>query len=104
MRDSAMELRRVVGKFALLLAFVYVLALVAGVVGLVKGTAPVLGFVILLLPAAAFAVSVRDAVRLHQTSDTERMKSLWPRSALYAGIGSGLLIVAIAVIGKMGNS
>lgn len=54
MRDPAMELRRVVGKFALLIAFVYVLALVAAVAGLAKGTStPVLGYAFLLLPAVA---------------------------------------------------
>ncbi|AGZ41111.1 hypothetical protein [Actinoplanes friuliensis] len=102
MRDPAVELRRVVGKFALLLAFVYVLALVAGVTALFKGTSmAVLGLVILLLPAAAFGVSVRDAVRLHRTSDPARMKVLWPRCALWAGVGSGLLIVAVVVVDRV---
>jgi len=100
-----MELRRVVGKLALLIAFVYLLALVAAVVGLAKGTSTsVLGLVFLLLPAAAFVISVRDAVRLHQTSDPERMKALWPRCALYAGIGLALLIAAVVIIDRMGNS
>lgn len=105
MRDPAVELRRLVGKFALLLAFVYVLALVAGVVSLVRGTSTsALGFVFLLLPAIAFAVSVQSAVELHQTSDPGRMKSLWPRCALYAAIGLGVLIAAVVIIDRMSNS
>jgi hypothetical protein len=104
-RDQAMELRRVVGKFALLIAFVYVIALVAAVIGLAKGTStPVLGYAFLLLPAAAFVVSVRDAVRLHQTSDPERMKALWPRCALYAGIGLALLSAAVMIIDRMNTA
>jgi hypothetical protein len=103
-QDPARELRLVVGRVALLLAFVYVLALVAALIGLAKGDGiPVLGYAFLLLPAAAFVVSSHDAIKLHRASDVNRQKFLVKRCALYAGLGLVILISAAVAIDGMNN-
>jgi len=64
----AAEMRLLVGKFALLLAFVYVLVLMSGLFRAVRGPElPVLGWVLFLLPGVAFVPAVMEAVRLHRT-------------------------------------
>jgi hypothetical protein len=103
-RDPVRELRLVVAKLALLLAFVYLLVLITAVVGIVTGNRlPVLGYAFLLLPGAAFVVAARDAVRLHRVADPERGQVLWRNCALYGGIGLVLLIAAGVIIDQMGN-
>jgi hypothetical protein len=96
------EMRRLVGKVALLIAFVYVLVLFGGVITLVQATSVnVITWPLLILPAAAFVPSVIDAVHLHRTSDPDRMKTLWRRCGLYALIGLGLLIVAAVILNQV---
>jgi len=103
--QPATEMRRLVGKFALLFAFIYVLVLMAGVFRAVRGPElPALGWVLFLLPGAAFVPAVMDAVRLHRTSDPERMTALWRRCALYSVIGVVLVVSTVASISKMGAS
>jgi hypothetical protein len=103
--DPTTEMRRLVGKFALLFAFVYVLVLLGSVIALVRGTSlPLISWALILLPAAAFVPSVMDAVRLHQTSDPDRMKALWRRCALYSLIGIVLLAVAAIILNRMNAS
>jgi hypothetical protein len=98
-------MQRLVGKFALLFAFVYVLVLLGGVVALVRGTSlPVLSWALMLVPAAAFVPSVVDAVRLHQTSDPGRMRELWRRCALYSVIGVVLLAATAVILNRMNAS
>ncbi|WP_345631335.1 hypothetical protein [Rugosimonospora acidiphila] len=101
MKPSAetMEMRRLVGKFALLLAFVYILVLVGGVVTLAGRTSvPVITWPLILIPGAAFVPAAIDAVRLHRTTDSYRTTALWRRCALYTAIGLVLLIAdAIAL-------
>ena len=100
--DPATELRRLVGKFALLFAFIYVLVLMAGAFRAVRGPElPDIGWILFLLPGAAFVPAVKDAVRLHRTSDPERMTALWRRCALYSVIGMALVIAAAVSISKM---
>jgi hypothetical protein len=98
-------MRRLVGKFALLFAFVYVLVLLGGVIALVRGTSlPLISWALILLPAAAFVPSVVDAVRLHQTSDPDRLRELWRRCALYSVIGIVLLVATAIVLDRMNAS
>jgi hypothetical protein len=102
--QSATEMRRLVGKFALLLAFVYLLVVMAGVFRAVRGPdLPAIGFALFLLPAAAFVPAVMDAVRLHRTSDPERMITLWRRCALYTVIGVMLIVASVVAVSKMGS-
>lgn len=94
----------VVGKLALLLAFVYVLVLVAAAVGVARGDGiPIIGYVLLLLPAAAFAAASRDAVKLHQASDSDQAGAVVKRCALYAGLGLLLLIAVGVTVDGMNN-
>jgi hypothetical protein len=99
------EMQRLVGKFALLFAFVYVLVLLGGVIALVRGSSlPLISWALILLPAAAFVPSVVDAVRLHQTTDPDRMKQLWRRCALYSLIGIVLLATTAIILERMNTS
>jgi hypothetical protein len=100
----ASELRRLVGKFALLFAFICVLVLMAEAFRALRGPElPTIGWVLFLLPGAAFVPAVKDAVRLHRTSDPERMTALWRRCALYSVIGMVLVIATVVSIRKMGS-
>lgn len=99
------EMRRLVGKFALLFAFIYVLVLFGGVVALSQDTSvPVITWPLLLLPAPGFVVGVMDAIKLHRTSDPERMKVLWRRCALYTAIGMVLLIADAIILNQVNGS
>ena len=96
------EMRRLVGKVALLIAFAYLLVLFGEVITLVQKTAtPAVTWPLLILPAVAFVPSVTYAVQLHRTSDPDRMKILWPRCGLYALIGLALLIAAAAILNQV---
>jgi hypothetical protein len=100
--DSVLEMRRVAGKFAMLLAGVYVLALVGVIAAVSRGNRlPVVEWLLLPLPAFAFVPSVVDAVRLHLTSDAARMKVLWRRSLALAGLGTVVLFAEAVLIGRM---
>jgi hypothetical protein len=103
LRDPVRELQLVVGKVALLLTFVYILALVTAVMGIATGNRlPVLGYAFLLMPAVAFFISARDAIRLHRTADPDRARALWHNCALYGGIGLILLIAAGVSLNHLG--
>jgi hypothetical protein len=103
-RDPVRELQLVVGKLALLLTFVYLLTLVAAVIGIATGnTLPVLGYAFLLLPGAAFFIAARDAIRLHRADDPQQAKALLRTCALYGVIGLALLIATGVILSAMGN-
>ena len=96
------EMRRLVGKVALLLAFVYVLVLFGGVVALTQNTSvPPITWLLIVLPAPAFVIAVLDAIKLHRISDPEQMKSRWRRCALSSVIGLVLLIAAAVVLNQV---
>jgi hypothetical protein len=92
-------LRLVAGKLALLLAFVYLLVLVAALVDVARGDGiPVVGYVLLLLPGGAFVMASRDAITLHRASDVGLEKAALKRCASYAGLGLAILAaVGVAV-------
>lgn len=105
MTESAIEMRRLVGKFALLFAFIYVLVLFGGVVTLTQHTSvPVITWPLILLPGAAFVPAVIDAVRLHRTSDPDQLSSLWRRCALYSVIGMVLLVATAIILNQVNGS
>lgn len=95
-------MRRLVGKLALLIAFVYLLVLVGGIITLAQHTSvSVITWPLLAIPAAAFGPAVVDAVQLHRTSDPDRMKKLWRRCGLYALIGLVLLIADAVLLNQV---
>lgn len=101
---EAMEMRRLVGKLAILLAFVYILVLVGGVVTLAGHTSvPVITWPMILIPAAAFVPAVIDAVQLHRTTDPGRTRALWRRCALYTIIGLALLIADALILSQVNS-
>ena len=105
MTESAIEIRRLVGKFALLFAFIYVLVLVGGIVALVQHVSvPIITWPLVLLPGAAFVPAVVDAIRLHRTLDPERLRDLWRRCAMYTVIGMVLLVATAIILSKVNGS
>ncbi|GAA5192653.1 hypothetical protein GCM10023322_52740 [Rugosimonospora acidiphila] len=102
MVNPTLEMRRLAGKFAFFFAGVYVLVLFGAVVSETSGAPlPLLGWPLLLLPAAAFVISVIDAVRLHRTTDADVMRSLWRRCMLYTAIGMVLLVASALAVERM---
>lgn len=82
MTSDKIESARLMGKLALLLTFVYLLALAAGTVALVTQTdIPLTSYELLILPAVAFTPATVDAVRLHRTVDPDTTRALWHRVA-----------------------
>ncbi|MEV8507867.1 hypothetical protein AB0368_24015 [Actinoplanes sp. NPDC051475] len=64
------EMQRLAGKFAFLFTGVYLIILLSAVVTTASGEPiPLVGWPLLLLPAAAFVPSCIEGVRLHRTTD-----------------------------------
>jgi hypothetical protein len=102
--QPAAELRRLVGKFALLFAFIYLLFLMTGVFRAIRGPSlAVEGWPLFLIPGAAFVPAVVNAVRLHRTSDPDRLKTLWPRCAAFTVAGMVLIVAGTIAISKIGS-
>jgi len=96
------EMRRLVGKVALLIAFIYLLVLLGGVIALVQDVSvPAITWPLLILPAAAFIPSVGYAVQLHRISDPGRMKILWRRCGLCALTGIAMLIATAIILNQV---
>lgn len=99
---SRVELRRLIGIEALLLAGVYILVLFAAVVAALSGNRiSVWGWPLLTLPGFAFVPAVADALRLHRTTGLARMTLLWRRCGISAGTGTMLLFAVAAAPGRM---
>ncbi|HET6480891.1 MAG TPA: hypothetical protein VFG35_12765 [Actinoplanes sp.] len=97
--DAKLTLQRVVGKFALLFAFIYVLALLGVFVTLLQGDEVPVSTWLLLVPAGAvFVPAVVDAVNLHRTREPDRLSKLWKRCGLLALTGMALLVIASFVV------
>jgi hypothetical protein len=102
MIEPAMEMRRLVGKFAFFFAGVYLLVLFGAGVSTATGAhLPLLTWPLLLLPAAAFAHAVVDGVRLHRTADAAAVAHSWRRCLLYLVIGVVLVVTAPVMIERM---
>ncbi|MEU4156463.1 hypothetical protein [Actinoplanes sp. NPDC026670] len=97
--EAKLILARLVGKFTLLFAFFYFLALLTDVVLLFKGDPPPPIAWLLLIPAGfAFVPGVIDAVNLHRTTDGQRLSRLWRRCGLLGVAGMALLVGAALVM------
>ncbi len=102
--EAKLTLRRVVGKVALLFAFIYVLTLFAGFVTLYSGgEVPVTTWLLLIPAGIAFVPAVADAVRLHRTRDPERLSRLWKRCGVLAVTGMALLVAASIAVGAINS-
>jgi hypothetical protein len=95
-------MQRSAGKLTFFLAGIYLMVLFGVVVSTASGSPiPLLGWPILLLPAAAFVYSIIDAVRLHRTSDIATTTRLWRRSLLLAVIGTGVMVLAVVITNRI---
>jgi hypothetical protein len=97
-------LQRLVGKFALLFAFVYLLTLIAAVMYFVQHGFDVLRMALIVVPGCAVVPAVFYAVRLHLASEPKRLADLWRRCAVYAVSGLVLTISAALTFGRMHGS
>ena len=92
MSGERLEMRRLTGEFALLLAFVYLLVLAAAGFSLLHGVAlPPLTYALILTPGAAVVLATIDAIALHRTRDPDRTKTLHRRRAVHTLIALALL-------------
>ncbi|MFU8850723.1 hypothetical protein ACNAW0_07025 [Micromonospora sp. SL1-18] len=105
MIDPTLEMRRLAGKVAVLLAGVYLLVVFGVAVAAATGDGvPWWGWLLLPLPAFSFIPSVTAAARLHRTTDPDRARMLWRRSFILAGVGLGLVIVVALVLNTTGGA
>jgi hypothetical protein len=99
MINPRLELRRVAGEVALLLSGVYVLVFAGMGVGVFEYHAlSVAGWLLFLVPAAAFVPSALDAVRLLRIEDPDETKKLWWRSLLAALAGTAMWLLLIVAV------
>ena len=96
MTRTAIELRRWLGKVALLLAGTWAVVGLAVVVGAVQGASvPALNIALTVLPIVAFAPAVYFAIGLHRTDDPERINRLWPWALGLAVIGMAIFLGSV---------
>lgn len=92
MTGAAVELRRLVGKVVLFLAGCWLMVLVAGVSGGLRGASvEPWRFIILLIPGCAFVPATYYAIGLHRTSDPGQLDRIWPKAIVYGMAGLVLL-------------
>lgn len=102
MVSPKLDMQRAAGKLAIFLAGVYALVLFGLVVSTASGDPiPLVGWLIALVPAAAFVYSFVDAVRLHRTVEADQATALWRRCLLYAVIGTVLAVGAVVLINRI---
>jgi hypothetical protein len=100
--NPKVEMQRLAGKFAFLFAGVYLIILFSAVVSAATGNPiPLIGWPLLLIPAAAFVPSFIEGVRLHRTTDAAELSQLWWRSLGMAAIGLALAVAAVLIVGKI---
>jgi hypothetical protein len=100
--DPKLEMQRLAGKFAFFFTGIYLLILFGAVVTTVKGDPiPLIGWPLLLIPAAAFGPSFLDAVKLHRSIDGAELGRLWWRSLGMAVIGMLLAVTAVVIVGRI---
>ncbi|WP_306215024.1 hypothetical protein [Actinoplanes sp. RD1] len=102
MGDPKLEMQRLAGKVAFLLAGVYLIILFSAVVSTATGAPiPLIGWPLLLIPAAAFVPSVIGGVKLHRTTDAAVLSGLWWRSLGMAVAGLALAVAAVLIVGRI---
>lgn len=97
-----LELRRLTGKFALLVTFIYLLMLLGAAYGLHHdGSLPPLAYALILAPAAGFVLATIDAIGLHRAREPERSKTLHRRCAVHTLIALALLVCTAVSISHL---
>ena len=105
MVNPKLEMQRLAGKFAFLFAGVYLLIVFSAVVSTATGAPiPLVGWPLLLIPAAVFVPSLVEGVKLHRTTDAALLSRLWWRSLGLAVIGLVLAIAAVIIVGRIEGS
>jgi hypothetical protein len=100
--EAKLNLQRLVGKFTLFFALIYLQILIAVVfVAFRGGSRPLVVWLLLLVPMIAFVPAVVDAINLHRTKEQEKLGRLWRRCGLLGVGGMALLIAAALVIGEI---
>jgi hypothetical protein len=100
--NPKLEMQRLAGKVAFLFAGVYLLILFSAVVTTSTGAPiPLVGWPLLLIPAAAFVPSFVEGVKLHRTTDAAVLSRLWWRSLGMAAIGLVLAVTAVIIVGRI---
>jgi hypothetical protein len=103
--NPAIEARRLVGKFVLFFALCWLLVLVAGVIGALRGPKlDPLAFAMFLIPGCAFMPGAYYAVKLHRSADLAELNRLWPAAVVYGVAGLVLLIGTGYALYAMGRS
>jgi hypothetical protein len=104
MVDPLLEMRRLAGKFALFLAGCYALVLGSMIIGVfIGGPIPLFEWFLMPIPAAAFVPAVMDAVKLHRTTEPDRLKMLWRRSLGFAVVGTAVLFAIAFLIARFNS-
>ncbi|GID98019.1 hypothetical protein ACFQFC_15830 [Amorphoplanes digitatis] len=103
MTGTAVELRRLVGKFVLFFVGCWLIVLVAGVAGALRGASvEPLRFAILLIPGCAFVPAAYYAVGLHRSDDPGQLDRIWPKAIVYGLAGLVLLFGTAYGLYEMG--
>ncbi len=106
MEDPALRLRKVVGKFVLVLAGVWVMIVIAVVATLSQddgSSIPALNWILALLPGCALVPGAILSVRLVRSDDQARIKDLWVKSAIYGVAGVAIGIGSFIALAQMQN-
>ena len=105
MTETALAMRRWVGKVVLFLTLCWVVVLIAGIAGAAQGaTFKPLNVAFALIPGCAFVPAAYYAVRLHTRSDAEYVNSIWPKALVFGVAGLVLLFGASYAIYAGGQS
>jgi hypothetical protein len=96
--DPVSRLRKLVGKFVLLLAGVWFMILIAVAVALVQGNVkiPALNIVTAIVPGCALVPGAYLSVKLLRSRSPELIKERWVKPGIYGA--SGLLIGIVAFV------
>ena len=105
MTETSIGVRRWVGKLVLLLGGVWALALVAVIGGAVHGAEiQALNVMVYLTPGCAFVPGAFYAIKLHRTSEPDRVTQAFHMAIIYGIAGAVLLVVAVSALSRMGQS
>lgn len=106
MDDPALQLRKVVGKFVLLLAGVWAMLLIAAVALLPRDNGvglPGMNWMMAVLPGCALVPGAYVSMRLLRTDEPDRISELWIQAAIYGVAGVAIGISSVVALVKMRN-